>query len=72
MEARKFQAYYTKSTPLVGYMVRQLSLKYDDKIFEPCGGDGIFVEAILRDNQNAFVDIYELNSNAIDVLKTKF
>ena len=45
-EARKYQAFYTKSTPIVDYMVSKLSLQASDKIFEPCGGDGVFVEAI--------------------------
>ena len=72
LEAKKYQAFYTKSTPLVDYMVSKLSLKIGDKIFEPCGGDGVFVEAILQENENSFVDIYELNSNSIEILRNKF
>ncbi len=71
-EARKYQAFYTKSTPIVDYMVSKLSLKSTDKIFEPCGGDGVFVEAMLEENEFAQIDIFELNSQSVDILKTKF
>lgn len=71
-EARKYQAFYTKSTPIVDYMVSRLSLEPSDKIFEPCGGDGVFVEAILNENEFAHIDICELNSKSIEVLNEKF
>lgn len=71
-EARKYQAFYTKSTPIVDYMVGKLLLKPTDKIFEPCGGDGVFVEAILNANESADIDICELNPNSIAVLQSKF
>jgi tRNA1(Val) A37 N6-methylase TrmN6 len=71
-EARKYQAFYTKSTPIVDYMVDKLSLDYSDKIFEPCGGDGVFVEAILSDNEFAHIDVCELNPHSVDVLTRKF
>lgn len=71
-EARKYQAFYTKSTPIVDYMVSKLSLRANDKIFEPCGGDGVFVEAILSYNEFAHIDICELNPKSIEVLNDKF
>jgi adenine-specific DNA-methyltransferase len=71
-EARKYQAFYTKSTPIVDYMVRKLSLRATDKIFEPCGGDGVFVESILAENEYAFIDICELNPKSVSVLNNKF
>jgi len=71
-EARKYQAFYTKSTPIVDYMVNKLLLNNTDKILEPCGGDGVFVEAILENNKGAFIDICELNADSIKVLQSKF
>lgn len=71
-EARKYQAFYTKSTPIVDYMVNKLSLTNNDKIFEPCGGDGVFVEAILDTNGFANIDICELNELAYTTLQNKF
>jgi tRNA1(Val) A37 N6-methylase TrmN6 len=71
-EARKYQAFYTKSTPIVDYMVDKLLLKPTDKIFEPCGGDGVFVEAILYADKFANIDICELNPASVAVLQSKF
>jgi phospholipid N-methyltransferase len=71
-DARKYQAFYTKSIPIVDYMVGKLSLKQGDKIFEPCGGDGVFVEAILDRNKNADIDVCELNDVAFNTLRNKF
>lgn len=71
-EARKYQAFYTKSTPIVDYMVSKLSLKKDDRIFEPCGGDGVFIEAILDSNEFANIDVCELNEESINILQNKF
>ncbi len=72
IEARKYQAFYTKSTPIVEYMVSKLQLRSTDKIFEPCGGDGVFVDAILSENEFANIDICELNDIAYQTLIKKF
>jgi adenine-specific DNA-methyltransferase len=71
-EARKYQAFYTKSTPIIHYMVNKLSLLPTDKILEPCGGDGVFIEAMLNKNQFAVIDVCELNPNSVEILKKKF
>lgn len=71
-EARKYQAFYTKSTPIVDYMINKLSLNKDDRIFEPCGGDGVFIEAILDTNEFANIDVCELNDAAFNILQNKF
>lgn len=71
-EARKYQAFYTKSTPIVGYMVSKLSIASGDKILEPCGGDGVFIDAILNENELANIDICELNPLSVKILYEKF
>ncbi len=71
-EGRKYQAFYTKSTPIVDYMVNNLLLKPNDRIFEPCGGDGVFVEAILDNNEFSNIDVCELNPQSVEILKRKF
>lgn len=71
-EARRYQAFYTKSTPIVDYMVSKLSLQTSDKIFEPCGGDGVFIEAILSKNEFANIDVCELNPESCEILNEKF
>lgn len=69
---KKYQAYYTKSTPIVDYMVKKLSILPNDIILEPCGGDGVFVDAIINTNQFSRIDICELNPESVSVLNSKF
>ncbi len=71
-EKKKYQAYYTKSRPIVKYMVDKLSIQPMDKIFEPCGGDGELVEGILKLNNSARIDICELNPYSVELLNKKF
>ena len=44
MADKTYQAYYTKSDPITDYMVSMLNLQPSDTVFEPCGGDGVFVD----------------------------
>ena len=46
-EALTYQAYYTKSDPILNYMTGMLHFHPQDSILEPCGGDGVFVDKIL-------------------------
>jgi adenine-specific DNA-methyltransferase len=71
-EVKIYQAFYTKSTPIVDYMVEKLNLQPSDKVFEPCGGDGVFVTALLDKNEFAHIDICELNPLSVEVLQNKF
>lgn len=70
--ARKYQSFYTKSTPIVDYMISKILLKSNDKIFEPCGGDGVFIDAILSENISAYIDVFELNGDAFQTLLNKY
>ena len=67
-----FKSYYTKSDPIVKYMIKQLSLTNGVSILEPCAGDGVFVDALLNMTTDLSVDIYELNPDAIRTLKEKY
>ena len=71
-EQRIFQAYYTKSEPIVSYMVDLLDLNGTETIFEPCAGDGVFIDPILDKYQNIKIDAFELNENACNSLKSKY
>lgn len=71
-DERLYQAFYTKSTAIVDYMISKLLLNATDKVFEPCGGDGVFIEAILAKNKEATIDICELNPTSVAILKDKF
>lgn len=71
-EQRVFQAYYTKSEPIVSYMVDLLNLNGNEMIFEPCAGDGVFLDPILDKYQGVKIDAFELNEEACINLKTKY
>lgn len=69
---RTYQAYYTKSDPISDYMVGMLNLQPQDMVFEPCGGDGVFIDKILAKNSRQRIMVYELNPNATALLKDKY
>lgn len=68
----KYQAYYTKSDPILDYMVGMLNPCKDDRILEPCGGDGAFVDKIIERDPNANIDVFELNPSAVKILNEKY
>lgn len=67
-----YQAHYTKSDPILNYMTGMLDFQPHDSILEPCGGDGVFVDKILEKNPHAQICIYELNPEAVNVLRNKY
>jgi phospholipid N-methyltransferase len=69
---KTYQAFYTKSTPIVNYMLRKLAVRPEDKIFEPCGGDGVFIKAILDSHPFVQIDAYEMDPQAAGFLASKF
>lgn len=71
-KATEYQSYYTKSEPILDYMASMLDFKQQDSIFEPCGGDGVFVDKILSKVPSAKISIFELNPKAIDTLRQKY
>lgn len=71
-EQRIFQAYYTKSEPIVSYMVDLLDLDGTETIFEPCAGDGVFIDPILDKYQDIKIDAFELNEKACNTLNSKY
>lgn len=71
-DALIYQSHYTKSEPILNYMTSMLNIKPQDSIFEPCGGDGVFVDKILEKNPSSDICIYELNPAAVEVLRNKY
>lgn len=70
--ATAYQAYYTKSEPILKYMTDMLHLKPQDTIWEPCGGDGAFVDKILEVSPSSNISVFELNPQAADYLRYKY
>lgn len=71
-EKRKYQAYYTNSSSIVSYMVNLLNLSGSEKILEPCAGDGIFLDKLIKDVPKASIDALELNPQSFINLKSKY
>lgn len=70
--ALTYQAYYTKSEPILNYMTGMLHIESEDYILEPCGGDGVFVDKILEHNPDVRIKVLELNPEAVVGLKSKY
>lgn len=71
-KSREYQAYYTKSEPILEYMTSILDIKSSDVILEPCGGDGVFVDKIVDNYNSADITIYELNPDSALFLQNKY
>ena len=71
---REFCSFYTESEPILEYMVSKLGSLDGETIFEPCAGDGAFIEKILERYSSKSLDIvaYDLNALAIKNLEVKF
>lgn len=72
MNSRVFQSYYTKSSYITDYMISSLCINGSEIIFEPCAGDGVFIDEIIKDFPNIEIDAFELNSTAYNVLVQKY
>lgn len=71
-KALTYQAYYTKSEPILNYMIGMLHFHPQDSVLEPCGGDGVFVDKILESVPSSNIYIYELNPVAAGKLRSKY
>lgn len=67
-----FQSYYTKSSPIVTYMIDMLSVNSSMKVLEPCAGDGVFVDDLISRFPNIAIDTFELNPDAVKMLQNKY
>ncbi|MDD7317821.1 MAG: N-6 DNA methylase [Prevotella sp.] len=71
-ESLIYQAHYTKSDPILNYMIGKLNIHPHDTILEPCGGDGVFVDKILEKDPNIKINVFELNPTTVSALKDKY
>ena len=71
---RRFCSYYTESDPILGYMVNRLEISENDLILEPCAGDGVFIEKIIKLFPNKFytIEALDLNPKAVTKLNAAF
>jgi adenine-specific DNA-methyltransferase len=67
-----YRSYYTKSHSIVNYMVKRLDVQPGMRMLEPCAGDGVFIDAIKNIFSDISIDAYELNPEAVPLLKEKY
>lgn len=67
-----YQSYYTNSDYITDYMISKLDVNKTDTILEPSVGEGIFVDKILKINEEQSISIYDIDDYAIDVVTEKY
>jgi len=68
-----YKPYYTESSPIVRAMIGCLDLEDGVSVLEPCGGSGVFVDAILRSSYDVGeIDVYDVDPEAISLLREKY
>lgn len=72
VSAKTYQAYYTKSDPLIAYMTRMLAVADGMRVLEPCAGDGVFIDALLTQFPTLPIDAFELKPEAVQILRQKY
>jgi hypothetical protein len=53
-------------------MVSMISPNQDDHILEPCGGDGIFIDALLNYYPDLHIDTCDLDKTAVQAMQSKY
>lgn len=53
-------------------MVSMINPVAGEKILEPCGGDGVFIDTMLEINPYLHIDTCDLNDEAVQTLKNKY
>ncbi|MFF0275150.1 Eco57I restriction-modification methylase domain-containing protein [Streptomyces sp. NPDC004330] len=71
-EKKRFQEYYTTSSPIMEYMSRMLSPKPGDRILEPSAGQGALIDSTIKSEPRASIDAYELNEESVLHLEEKY
>jgi len=65
-------SYYTKNNNITSYMVSMINPSQNDLVLEPCGGDGMFIDALLESHPNLKIDTCDLDINAVNIMKSKY
>jgi adenine-specific DNA-methyltransferase len=67
-----YQPYYTTSKSLVNYMVENLAVTRGMRVFEPCAGNGVFIDALIEKISDITVEAFELDTQAVATLNKKY
>ncbi len=71
---RLIGSYYTQSDPILSYMVNRLDVSPNDRILEPCAGEGAFLSKIidLYPMQNYQIEALDIDERAVEKLRASF
>lgn len=61
-----YQQYFTNSKEIVEYMTDKLSIESGNKIFEPCIGEGVFIDEICKRNIKVEIDGCDLDPSLVN------
>lgn len=67
-----YRSFYTKNNYITKYMVSMIDPTPSDKILEPCGGDGVFIDTMLELGLDLDIDTCDLNIEAVETLRRKY
>lgn len=67
-----YQKYYTTSKDIVDYMIASLTIKEGASVMEPCAGNGVFIDALLKENKNLKIEAFEMDKQAFSFLVQKY
>ena len=67
-----YQRYYTTCKDIVDFMVASLDLQNNALVMEPCAGNGVFIEALLKENKNIRIEAFEMDEQAYSELILKY
>lgn len=69
---KELQSYYTKNSIITDYMINMLDLHKGEHIFEPCVGDGVFIDSLLEEESNLLISAMDINSDEVQKLSKRY
>lgn len=67
-----YKSYYTKSPNIATYMASMIQPNKNDLILEPCGGDGMLIDALLSLDSTFNIDTCEIDEQALKIMQEKY
>ena len=67
-----YRSYYTKNNNITSYMISMIRPSESDRILEPCGGSGMFIDALLRYDPDLKIDTCDINPSAVQTMQNKY
>lgn len=67
-----YQRYYTTCKDIVDFMVASPDLQNNALVMEPCAVNGVFIDALLKENKNIRIEAFEMDERAYSELLQKY